>query len=216
MGDLVDEALHEDRRLVRRLREGDEAAFDEFWRSHAERLHRFALSRCGGDADVARDAVQSALCKALEDLDSYRGSGSLFSWICGICRNELAGRSRVRTRRGPHLSLDAEPGAHSLLNALLSPNDTPEAALLRSEARTRVHETLDRLPHRHALALEWKYAAGLSVREIALRLELSEKAAESLLTRARLAFRDAFAATRDVDDEPVRSEDDPGGAAPRR
>ena len=41
-------------------------------------------------------------------------------------------------------------------------------------------------------ALEWKYAAGLSVREIAERLEISEKAAESLLTRARVVFREAF------------------------
>jgi DNA-directed RNA polymerase specialized sigma24 family protein len=41
-------------------------------------------------------------------------------------------------------------------------------------------------------ALEWKYLDGLSVKEIAARLRLAPKAAESLLTRARRAFRDGF------------------------
>jgi DNA-directed RNA polymerase specialized sigma24 family protein len=41
--------------------------------------------------------------------------------------------------------------------------------------------------------LEWKYIHGLSVDEIAERLDVGYKATESLLTRAREAFRDAFA-----------------------
>jgi RNA polymerase sigma-70 factor (ECF subfamily) len=215
MGELTDDSVHEDRRLVRRLRDGDEGAFDEFWRSHADRLFRFALSRCGGNAELARDTVQAALCKALENLEAYRGSGSLFSWICGICRHEVAARARTRQRRGPHLSLDVESGADSLLNALLSAADTPEAALLRSEARVRVHDALDRLPHRHARALEWKYATGLSVREIAQRLELSEKAAESLLTRARIAFRSAFSAAGDASARPAGEPPDGESGDPR-
>ncbi len=53
--------------------------------------------------------------------------------------------------------------------------------------------TLDALPGRYGEALEWKYIDGLSVREIAERLTLSEKAAESVLTRARESFREAIA-----------------------
>jgi len=51
---------------------------------------------------------------------------------------------------------------------------------------------LDRLPPRYAAALEWKYIDGLPVNEIAARLELTSKAAESMLTRAREAFREGF------------------------
>ncbi len=54
--------------------------------------------------------------------------------------------------------------------------------------------TLDYLPDRYGDALEWKYIQELSVQEIAARLKVSPKAAESLLSRAREAFRDAFAA----------------------
>ncbi len=53
---------------------------------------------------------------------------------------------------------------------------------------------LDQLPSHYGSALEWKYLEELSVKEIASRLKLSPKAAESTLTRAREAFRDGFTA----------------------
>ena len=56
-----------------------------------------------------------------------------------------------------------------------------------------MHEALDYLPSRYSQALEWKYCEGLSVNEIAERLEVGAKAAESVLSRARVAFREAFA-----------------------
>ena len=55
-----------------------------------------------------------------------------------------------------------------------------------------VEATLDSLPGRYGEVLEWKYIDGLSVAEIASRLDVGAKAAESLLTRAREAFRDAI------------------------
>ena len=58
---------------------------------------------------------------------------------------------------------------------------------------------LDGLPARYGDALEWKYVEGLPVVEIAARLAVSPKAAESLLTRAREAFRDAFATLAEND-----------------
>jgi RNA polymerase sigma-70 factor (ECF subfamily) len=57
-----------------------------------------------------------------------------------------------------------------------------------------VQVVLDALPERYANALEWKYAHGLSVNEIAKRLGVGHKAAESVMSRARDAFREGFAA----------------------
>ena len=70
----------------------------------------------------------------------------------------------------------------------------PEDALEHAEVARRVHTVLDRLPGRYSDALEWKYVDGLSVQEIAERLRVTPKAAESLLSRAREAFRDGFSA----------------------
>jgi RNA polymerase sigma-70 factor, ECF subfamily len=51
---------------------------------------------------------------------------------------------------------------------------------------------LDYLPAPYGDILEWKYLHDLSTSEIARRLGRSPKAAESLMTRARDAFREAF------------------------
>jgi RNA polymerase sigma-70 factor (ECF subfamily) len=57
-----------------------------------------------------------------------------------------------------------------------------------------VHAVLDRLPNRYGEALEWKYVEGRSVEEIGDRLGIGHTAAQSLLARARVAFRDGLEA----------------------
>jgi DNA-directed RNA polymerase specialized sigma24 family protein len=57
-----------------------------------------------------------------------------------------------------------------------------------------VNTAMSQLPPHYGQALEAKYLQGKSVRELAALWRLSEKAAESLLTRAREAFRATFLA----------------------
>jgi RNA polymerase sigma-70 factor (ECF subfamily) len=78
------------------------------------------------------------------------------------------------------------------LDSLPFDSEDPERRLLRNEVARLVHVTVDSLPPRYRTVLTWKYVDGLPVQEIADRLELSSKAAESLLTRARQSFRDGF------------------------
>ena len=61
--------------------------------------------------------------------------------------------------------------------------------LERNETRDQVRHTLTSLPERHQLVLEWKYSERLSVREIAQRLDATEKSVEAALYRARREFR---------------------------
>jgi DNA-directed RNA polymerase specialized sigma24 family protein len=60
------------------------------------------------------------------------------------------------------------------------------------ETRACVSAVMDRLSDDQRLALEWKYVDGLSVRQIAHRLDRTEKAGEATLYRARNSFREAF------------------------
>jgi RNA polymerase sigma-70 factor (ECF subfamily) len=55
-----------------------------------------------------------------------------------------------------------------------------------------IHVALDNIPAHYGNALEWKYIEGHSVKEIASRLDLSPEAAQSLLARAKRAFRDVY------------------------
>jgi RNA polymerase sigma-70 factor (ECF subfamily) len=190
MADLV----HVDRAVARRILGGDEAAFRELFDRFFPRLYRFVLPRLRGDADAARDVVQQTFCNAIERLDSYRGEAALYTWFCQICRNVLADHYRRQGRgSGQVVLLEDEPNARAILEALAAPAaDEPEAGVLREQVHRIVEATLDALPGRYGDALEWKYIDGLSVQEIADRLRVGPKAAESLLTRARESFRDAI------------------------
>jgi RNA polymerase sigma factor (sigma-70 family) len=72
------------------------------------------------------------------------------------------------------------------------------AVLDREETREMVNATMAQLPAKYREALEAKYVAGKSVRDIAAALRISEKAVESQLTRARKAFRATFTALNEA------------------
>ena len=104
---------------------------------------------------------------------------------------------RLKRQPAPVELVEEAPEVRLALDDLAAVVDGPEQSLQRKEATRRIHHTLDQLPARYGRALEWKYIDGLPVKEIARRLELGPKAAESLLTRARVAFKEAFLAATD-------------------
>jgi RNA polymerase sigma-70 factor, ECF subfamily len=169
---------------------GEQRAFSEFVERYSKALYRFSLARLHGDRELTLDTVQTAMTKALAKLDTYRGEASLLTWLCSCCRNEILMHQR-RRRAAPvlvELDDDLEPAAGSTKQQA----GDPEAALLRRESAHLVHMTLDLLLPRHAQALEWKYVDQLPVDEIAARFGVRPKAAESILTRAREAFRASY------------------------
>lgn len=182
----------EEAALVRALRAGDEAAFDRFAEDYLPPLYRFAHRRLG-DRELTRDIVQSTACKAIAGLDSFRGEARLSTWLFAICRNEIAAHHRHRSREGTSVELDeASAAASPAAGADDAAPGSPEAGLLRRERTALVHEALDALPPRYGRALEWMYLERIPVAEIAVRMGVGTKAAESLLTRARDAFRHVY------------------------
>jgi RNA polymerase sigma-70 factor (ECF subfamily) len=183
----------EDKRLVTRLLAGDEAAFRRFFADHYRRLYRFALRRVGQDAAAAEDAAQSALSRALENLAGYRGEAQLFTWLCAICRSEIAQWQRKTGRREAHVVLTEDcPETRAAVDSFAADSDDPEAELWREQHARHVQVALDRLPPHYGDALEWKYVEGLSALEVAARLSVSLDAANSLLARAKRAFKETY------------------------
>ncbi|HVG08607.1 MAG TPA: sigma-70 family RNA polymerase sigma factor [Thermoanaerobaculia bacterium] len=177
----------EEKALVERMLAGDEAAMEEFADEYFPGLYRFALSRLGGDTELAREVVQTTVCKALAKLGTFRGEAPLLGWLCACCRNEIRMGFRSKKR---------QPRVVELEEDIASDRDPPEGALARKEEVRLVHAALDLLPPRYARALEWKYVERVSVKEIAERLRVGAKAAESLLTRSRQAFREGYEQVR--------------------
>lgn len=181
-----------DRALVARMGAGDQRAFDEFFHSCAPRLAAFAARRSGLDAASVEDVVQNTLVKAIRNLASYRGEAALFTWLTEICRHELADVYRKAARRPDHASLDELNSASRHAHLRVPAEHEPTAQIDAEMRRSAVLRALRALPERYALALEAKYRDGFSVDEIAHLLGLTSTAAQSLLARARDAFRERW------------------------
>jgi RNA polymerase sigma-70 factor (ECF subfamily) len=181
-----------DARLVHRMLGGDERAFDDFFDAYYDRVFRFAARRTG-DATTAEDVAQATLAQAMRRLETWRGEAALFTWLCTICRRELMAHWTRTQRQPPPLLAEDDVEVRAILEQIADTGDDPERALQRHEIANLVQATLDFLPGHYGDVLEWKYIEGLAMAEIADRLQSTPKAIESMLTRARQAFREAFA-----------------------
>ncbi|NKC01652.1 MAG: sigma-70 family RNA polymerase sigma factor [Pseudomonadales bacterium] len=180
----------EDVNLVKRVLAKERAAFDEFFSTYFSRLSRFCRTRVH-DEQAVEDIVQETMIKAVRNLESYRGEALLFTWLCGICRNEI---SNWFAKHGKHAvsDLSIEDDAH-ILAALESFGVQLQDSMADQIALSDlVTLTLDYLPDKYGKALEMKYLEGLSVREIGTKLGMGRLATQSLLSRARVAFRGGF------------------------
>jgi RNA polymerase sigma-70 factor, ECF subfamily len=189
-------------------------AFDSAWRARALAgdtaavtaladaalgpLFRFCLYRVGRDRHLCEEVVQETLVWAIRNLRDYnplRSSGNIFSWLTGIARNQI---HKALSRQWGTASLeglwDAIDQQLLAVYARLDSDPFDDDLLSRQETAEMVNMTMSQLPEHYRQALEAKYVQGRSVREIAAVGEISEKAVESMLTRARAAFRGTFLA----------------------
>jgi RNA polymerase sigma-70 factor (ECF subfamily) len=186
----------EDRRLVKRLLAHDRAAFNEFFDGYFPRLYRFARTRVGDDQDATKEIVQVTLTKAIRKLASYRGEAAFFTWLCTICRHEIADHHERVARERQHVVLTEDaPEIRAAVESLAAPeSDEPEDNFRRLETTRLIQVALDRLPTHYGNALEWKYVYGFSVEEIAEKLGVGLEAAQSLLARAKRGFQEVYGA----------------------
>jgi RNA polymerase sigma-70 factor, ECF subfamily len=183
-----------DAALIAAMLAGNEAAFRAFFETYFPRVYRFALPRLGNDAEACKEVVQSTLVKAMRALGTFRGEAALFSWLCQICRRQIADYLRAHRRHHQNVVLiDDTPGLREALDSIAAPaSDEPAQGYGSAETRRLVQSVLDRLPSRYGDVLEWKYIEGRSVEEIGALLGVGQTAAQSLLARARVAFREAL------------------------
>lgn len=183
-----------DQELIAAMLAGDEAAFRSFFEIYFPRVYRFALPRLGGEIEAAKEVVQATLTKGIRNLAGYRGQAALFSWLCQICRRQIVDYLRANRRHSENIVLiDDSPELRAALEAVEGPgSDDPLQGYGSSQTRRLVQSVLDRLPARYGDVLEWKYIEGRSVEEIGELLGIGQTAAQSVLARARTAFREAL------------------------
>ncbi len=165
-----------------RVAAGDTGAFAVLVEAHQERLLRLC-ERLLGDAEEARDAAQEVFLKAYRKAADFRPQGQVYTWLYRIatnhCLNQLRRRRLVRFVRWEDSGeRDAAP---------LDPPDggpDPEAVLASRRRWRQVRTAISRLPAGQRAVLVLARFEGLSYREIAEVLGITEGAVESRLFRA--------------------------------
>jgi RNA polymerase sigma factor (sigma-70 family) len=162
--------------------EGNAWAWRTLFDRHFGALYGYVLFRSGRDRMWAEDVIQETWLKAargMEDFDPTRGGFE--GWLKGIAENQLRNqRRREAYRRTAPLSEATDVTAKEISHA---------AAY---ELEDGVALTFAALSPAHQAVLRAKYEEQLPTAEIAAQWGATPKSVESLLSRARAAFRDAF------------------------
>jgi RNA polymerase sigma-70 factor (ECF subfamily) len=163
---------------------GDERAWQTWYDEAYPALAAYVAWRCVGLRDWIDDVVQETWLTAVHRIRSFKPEeGSFAGWLRGIAANILRNRLRREVRHAQRTQS---------LNGQAVKLPTVENPTEKRERAERIAGALADLPQRYEAVLRAKYLDEQSVAQIAEAWQETPKAIESLLTRARVAFREAF------------------------
>jgi len=166
-----------DKELMLSVAKGDMGAFEEIVRRHQRSAWNTAF-RFLGDAEEAQDVVQDTFLKVLDAAPRYQPKALFRTYLyCIIIRLCL---DRVRKKR---------PTCTEDLPQMHDPQPSAGEMLLAKERDRAVAAALDVLPPNQRMAVILKYYEGLGYQEISQAMQITEKAVERLLARARKSLQ---------------------------
>lgn len=194
-----------DRSLVEQARAGDFAAMESLLVKYERQVYAVARRIVQQHQD-AEEVAQQTFLSVLEHLGEFREESQFRTWLLRIATNHALALLRKRSvRAGP--SLDAK-NADDSYEGLPHPEyiavwrETPEELVARRETREYVDEALETLDEKYRVVFVLRDIEGLSTRETAEILGLSQEAVKVRLLRARLMLRERL--TRRFGDESTR------------
>jgi RNA polymerase sigma-70 factor (ECF subfamily) len=160
-------------------------ALDGVLQRYEPALYRMALRHLRNPAD-AEDALQDALLSALRHMGDFQGRSQISTWLTKIVIN--AARMQFR-RHHRHESVSLDQGTHdegmTYAERLVSGGTSPEEACRQRELYRILDDLLERLPASQRTVFQLRELEGLSTRETAQRLSISQGTVKTQLARAR-------------------------------
>ncbi|MEJ2597744.1 MAG: sigma-70 family RNA polymerase sigma factor [Anaerolineales bacterium] len=172
------------------LRAGDRAEFARFVESYSGIVYRLALKILNNPQD-AEDVLQETFIKAFRHLANFDGRSKLSTWLYRIATNEAL--MVLRRRKINPLSIDEPDDSAQGEQEPMQIIDwccLPEGEMMSTEARKYMDNAVNQLPHSLRVVFLLREIEGLSTRETADVLNLSETAVKTRLSRARLRLRE--------------------------
>ena len=171
--------------IIKKILDRDKLALAAFYRQYAPKLLRFIRGKVANERDV-EEILQDTLFSFLEGLRDFRGNCSVRTYLFSICHNKII--DYYRRKKIGHFVFSQIPQLETLVSPLMSPEAELDATLIKDKIRTVFARMMP--DYRQVLVL--KYLERASVSEIADKLSITFKSAESRLFRARRAFVELF------------------------
>lgn len=161
------------------LRNASMPAFENLYRRYSGKLYNFILKLSGGDRYVAEELVQRTFIKVWETRERIQPDQSFISYLCTISRNMLLNEYEHQTVKFIYEE-------YIKLN-LLQEDSSTENQVDKNLLEQYIDRLTEQLPPRRKeifiLSRKW----GLSNKEIAQQLQITESTIETQLSKA-LAF----------------------------
>jgi RNA polymerase sigma-70 factor (ECF subfamily) len=175
-------AENDDDGLLAQVAAGDRRAFAQLMDRHIDRAHGLAKRVLGNKSD-AEDVVQDAFMKVWQKAGQWQPGRAQFStWLYRVVVNRC-------------LDLKRKPVNAALDNVAEQSDDRPDAYedIAARERQAKIAGAVAALPERQRTAVALSYTAGMSNAQAAETMEISVKAFESLLVRAKRELRGRLA-----------------------
>jgi len=172
------------------LQAGDKVEFARMVDTYSGMIYRLGLKMLNNPQD-AEDILQETFIKAFRNLDRFDGRASISTWLFRIATNESL--MLLRKKRPDSISVDAPWEDEAEEQEPLQIIDwccLPETEFMSSEVREHLDLAVDKLPPSLKVVFILRDIEGLSTRETANVLDISETAVKTRLSRARLRLRE--------------------------
>jgi len=176
-----------DQGLVRRVQQGDKAAFDLLVIKYQHKIVHL-VNRYVKDPSEAQDVAQDTFIKAYRALGDFRGESAFYTWLYRIAINTAKNYLLSRSRRHSEYEIDVQD-AEQVENApQLKDMDTPENMLMNEQIVEVIRSAIEKLPEEMRIAITLREFEGMSYEEIAEAMDCPIGTVRSRIFRAREAI----------------------------
>ncbi|HEY4693384.1 MAG TPA: sigma-70 family RNA polymerase sigma factor [Bellilinea sp.] len=185
---MSEETLNNSAISLAALKAGDRTEFARLVDATSNHIYHLAL-KILRDPQDAEDVLQESYIKAMRALPEFEGRSSLSTWLYRIAVNEAL--MLLRKRRFSLVPVEEEADEDDEQPGMVLTDwvGLPEDELLSAESRQRLEAAVDTLPDTLRIVFMLRDMEGLSIKETAELLKLSETAVKTRLLRARLRLR---------------------------
>ncbi len=171
--------------LIERILQGDKAATVAFYKQYSPKIFDYLTKKLPRRED-AQELMHDVFLEALDALPLLRKHENVMSWLYAITHNEVVDFYRKRKIKSVFLS------QIPFLQLVASEINEPEFQFEKDKIREKIERAFSLLSSNHQKILLLHYEEGIGVKQLAPVFNLSFKATESMLFRARQNFIHAY------------------------